>query len=120
LDPSQGTGRNALLAQAAPFGISYSNTLNSLSDQLFSKGLLPSAGPEVNHAFAAIKLWLLLALRTGYEKPAGTSSDVIDSDTEQRRIWNEVWPPFERLLALSANSEDEASLVGVSDVVNEY
>ena len=90
--------------------------MNSLSDQLFSRGLLPSAGSQVSHTFAAIKLWLLLGQRVGYEQPADPSSEAIDSDIEQRRIWNEAWPPLERLLAMSVNNDDEASSVGVLPV----
>jgi len=93
--------------------------LNSFSDQLSSRGLLPNAGSQVSHIFAAIKLWLLLGQHVGYEKPADPSSGAIDSDNEQKRIWNEAWPPLERLLALSVNNDDEASLVGVSPVVND-
>lgn len=103
------------------FGISYQTTLNSLSDQLMSgAGLPPSTGAEVNHAYAAIKLWLLLAQRTDayIETDADEVIERVDpsgsrqgGDLQQRRIWNETWPPFERLLNLTAQSNDDSSLV---------
>lgn len=98
---------------ATSFGISYFNTVNSLSEQLASNGLSRNAGSEVSHAYAAIKLWLLLAQRAG----DGRRDQVVvglegaGSDIQQRRIWNEAWPPFERLLGLSVNCSDEASAV---------
>lgn len=110
----------ALLMNMISFGISYSNALNGLSDQLSSQGVFaPSAGSEVNHGYAAVKLWLLLAQRVGDRGQMDEKAEIVNSDGEQRRVWNEAWPPFERLLNLSITNSDEASLVStVSDVLH--
>ncbi|KAM6500500.1 hypothetical protein JOM56_003514 [Amanita muscaria] len=47
------------------------------------------ATPSINHAYIAIKLWLLLAGRT----VAGSTEDELATT----RVWNELWPPFETL-----------------------
>lgn len=102
----------ALLMHTTLFGISYSSTLNSINDQLSLRGTLgPSAGSEVSHGYAAIKLWILLAQRVGDRGERDDRAGVVNSDREQRRIWNEAWPPFEKLLNLSTMNSDETSLV---------
>lgn len=105
----------ALLMNMVPFGISYSNALNGLSDQLSSQGVFsPSAGSEINHGYAAVKLWLLLAQRVGDRGQMDEKAEIVNSDGEQRRVWNEAWPPFERLLNLSIANSDETSLVSIT------
>lgn len=100
----------ALLVHAASFGISYSNALESLGEQLSSRGLSASASSEVSHGYAAIKFWLLLAQRVGDRESAEGRSEC-NSDGEQRRLWNEAWPSFEGLLNLSIMNNDQGSLV---------
>ncbi|GLB34930.1 putative response to drug [Lyophyllum shimeji] len=46
---------------------------------------------DINHAYIAIKLWMLLAY-----KVSGSSSIVSDSQTFG--VWNLLWPPFEGLI----------------------
>lgn len=46
-----------------------------------------SATTDINHAYVAIKLWLMLAQRV--------SSFSEDSEVSIFRVWNELWPPFE-------------------------
>ncbi|KAF8590616.1 hypothetical protein K439DRAFT_1382139 [Ramaria rubella] len=61
-----------------------------------------SAAPSVNHAFASVKLWMLLARKAYFrENRPSIGQDASDSDNEERKIWNEMWPPFERLLIQS-------------------
>lgn len=59
-----------------------------------------SAAPNVNHAFASVKLWMLIARKSCMETSVHdtTGNDTLDSDGAERRVWNELWPPFERLI----------------------
>jgi len=50
------------------------------------------AALNVNYAFASLKLWILLARKTH------ASSEL---DAAERMVWNELWPPFERLFVQS-------------------
>ncbi|TFK54850.1 hypothetical protein OE88DRAFT_1674178 [Heliocybe sulcata] len=64
-------------------------------------GTLGLTGADINYAYIAMKLWLLLARKvhlvdreTGdAEETPGTMEDVVS-----RRLWNDLWPPFEHLL----------------------
>lgn len=60
---------------------------------------------DINQAYVSIKLWLLLARSCVVESGAGPESVVTvasdDNSYDERAalsIWNELWPPFERLL----------------------
>lgn len=53
-----------------------------------------SAAPSVNHAFASVKLWMLIARKASVHDTAGAP----DSDSAERMVWNELWHPFEKLL----------------------
>jgi len=65
-----------------------------------------SALADVEHAFIAIKLWLLLA-QTLLVNSTHPSLDV-------QVIWNELWPPLEVLVNLfETDSVPEDLLVGV-------
>jgi hypothetical protein len=57
-------------------------------------GTTPSESdvPDVEHAFIAIKLWLLLA-QMSLVNPTHESLDA-------KVIWNELWPPLEVLVNL--------------------
>jgi hypothetical protein len=52
---------------------------------------------SVNHGFASVKLWMLIARKACMHDASG----VPDSDRAERMVWNELWPPFERLLVQS-------------------
>lgn len=56
-----------------------------------------SAAPNVNHGFASVKLWMLVARKACMHDASGVS----DPDRGERMVWNELWPPFERLLVQS-------------------
>lgn len=64
--------------------------------RLPSLASVDSAPLAVNHAFASIKLWILLARKAFVEGSA--DGKAISCDTAERTVWNELWPPFERLL----------------------
>ena len=60
---------------------------------------------EVNQAFIAIKLWLLLARRSSEEallideNAALAAMTCTSEDRSASLVWNELWPPFERLVS---------------------
>ncbi|PFH54331.1 hypothetical protein AMATHDRAFT_38260 [Amanita thiersii Skay4041] len=51
---------------------------------------------NINHAYSAIKLWLLLAHKV--------STDAMEGDISIFHVWNELWSPFETL-AFSADKQ---------------
>lgn len=57
-------------------------------------GTSPSdaAVTDINHAYVGIKIWLLLAKRQADKDEKGTAKVIA--------VWNELWPPFERLVEL--------------------
>jgi len=70
-----------------------------------------SAVADVEHAFIAIKLWLLLA-QTSLINPTQAPLDV-------KLIWNELWPPLEVLVNLfNTDGVPEDLLVGVQPLLN--
>ncbi|KAJ7111596.1 hypothetical protein C8R43DRAFT_935944 [Mycena crocata] len=53
---------------------------------------LESATTDINHAYVAIKLWLLLAQRKSFTDNGGNGTALM--------VWNELWPPFEAMLGV--------------------
>ena len=49
-----------------------------------------SAASDINHAYVATKLWLMLAQRVSNMTGAG--------DGPMYRVWNELWPVFESII----------------------
>ncbi|KAK0210802.1 hypothetical protein DFS33DRAFT_1251098 [Desarmillaria ectypa] len=49
-----------------------------------------SAITDINHAYVAIKLWLMLAQKRAVKEDEGSISAFM--------VWNELWPPFESLV----------------------
>lgn len=77
---------------------------------------------DINHAYIAIKLWLLLSLRVSgkglNENEGGSSSESEYQFSEDRNaslVWNELWPAFESLILLS-DADAEMFDVTVSPV----
>lgn len=84
-------------------------------------GLPPDvSAADVNRAYIAIKLWLLLARKCFEESTVSqiensavfTKVDNVDEDINTRMVWNELWPPFEKLVTLS-ESDAEAGEISV-------
>ncbi|KAF8522278.1 hypothetical protein BU17DRAFT_44873 [Hysterangium stoloniferum] len=64
-----------------------------------------SAALSVNHAFASVKLWILLARRSCSDMESSIiAAHPVESDGAERLVWNELWPPFERLLVQSLSN----------------
>ncbi|KAJ7235476.1 hypothetical protein B0H12DRAFT_1141671 [Mycena haematopus] len=53
---------------------------------------LESATTDINHAYIAIKLWLLLAQRKSQTDNGGNATALM--------VWNELWPPFEAMVGI--------------------
>ncbi|KAF7338262.1 hypothetical protein MVEN_02051500 [Mycena venus] len=51
-----------------------------------------SATTDINHAYIAIKLWLLLAQRKSQNDNGGNATALT--------VWNELWPPFEAMIGI--------------------
>ncbi|KAJ6596919.1 hypothetical protein DFH09DRAFT_972654 [Mycena vulgaris] len=51
-----------------------------------------SATTDINHAYIAIKLWLLLAQRKSATDNGGNATALM--------VWNELWPPFEAMIGV--------------------
>ena len=76
--------------------------------------LSESAVADVEHAFIALKLWLLLA-----QTPLIDST--LKSPTDVKVIWNELWPPLEALVNLfEADSVPEDLLVGTRPLLTNF
>lgn len=74
---------------------------------------------DINHAYNAIKLWILLALKkfrlqgisVGREKDPVVLED--NEDAATRMIWNELWPAF-ALVVTFFESENRVMETAVS------
>lgn len=61
---------------------------------------------DISSAYAAIKLWLLFARKVaqqGLHRSLSEGTRHISKDEElenSRMVWNELWPPFERLMSI--------------------
>lgn len=101
---------SALFQHLQSFSFSYSASLQHLPSTS-SASIFDSTAADVSQAYTAIKLWLLAArVRTLVIDDAEGSVLKIDEDVShaERRVWNAVWPSFERILGLAtiASSDD--------------
>lgn len=104
LSDSADTHIRVLLPQLNAFTPAYYKCLGTY----VLEGTTPSesAVADVEHAFIALKLWLLLA-QMPLANPTRESPSV-------KVIWNELWPPFEALVNLfKADSVPEDLLVSI-------
>jgi hypothetical protein len=53
---------------------------------------------NINHAYLAIKLWIMVSCEISAEETEGASTTT--------RVWNELWPPFENL-AFNAEKQND-------------
>ncbi|KAJ7774577.1 hypothetical protein DFH07DRAFT_865871 [Mycena maculata] len=60
----------------------------------YTQAIIPaeSATTDINHAYIAIKLWLLLAQRKSLVGNGGNATALM--------VWNELWPPFEAMIGV--------------------
>lgn len=91
-----------LFAHFPTFSLAYNTSLRSFGKA--GTTLPETAQADINHAYSAIKLWLMLALKKfrlqgvspGKDKDPTVLED--NEDAATRMIWNELWPPFALLV----------------------
>lgn len=89
----------------------------SLRAHTLTLGLSPEmTSSEINQAFIAIKLWLLLSRKCTEEAQAIDNDEMLPlavyvlEDRNASLVWNELWPPFERLISLSETDAEMGDL----------
>ncbi|KAK0197058.1 hypothetical protein F5146DRAFT_1099379 [Armillaria mellea] len=87
MDPSE-NWITLVYMQLPTFSAAYQATLRGY----LQAGTSPpdSAITDINHAYVAIKLWLMLAQKRAAKEEEGSISAFA--------VWNELWPPFESLV----------------------
>ena len=110
-DPSTAPSNN-LFANLKTFGQTYANSLLTLSVRHVPS---ENSALDLNQAFTAIKLWLMACRRKRSTTAAIDAQDDIilnrsgavsleenEETSKERTAWNELWPPFESLLAAAS------------------
>jgi hypothetical protein len=112
-NPSETWG-SILFAQLSTFSLAHYNSLR-LYVQL-GTNITESATIDINHAFIAIKLWMMLA-----RKMSGQPSEMtIDIENAEIAVWNELWPIFESLMnVFEMEAEAGSSSVHCFDSLDE-
>jgi len=106
-----------LFAHFSTFSFAYNVSLRGFAS--FRTNPPETAQADINYAYNAIKLWILLALKNFRLK--GVAVDVerdpvvlVDNENAAiRMVWNELWPPF-ALLADSFEPEPRTSLAALT------
>ncbi|KAF5365590.1 hypothetical protein D9758_003325 [Tetrapyrgos nigripes] len=99
LDPSE-TWISSMFYQLDAFSVVYHAALRGHTNS--AHGMPDSAITDINHAYIAIKLWMMLAQKKASKEGTGN----VDALT----TWNELWPPFERLVNLFEQGLHEGTL----------
>lgn len=119
-DSSSTPGRN-LFPSLKAFSCTYANSLLSLSGHYIPPD---TSALDLNQAFTAIKLWMMLSRRKR-SQDGNNHDDLILSHSDQvgpeeseelvreRAVWNELWSPFEALL-LTTIADDSMEDLTVS------
>jgi hypothetical protein len=72
------------------------------------------AAADINRAYVALKLWLLITQNFGSIREGPNEVGLSkESDNSARNVWNELWPPFERI-AMSFVNDAQQGNVSVS------
>ncbi|KAG8877254.1 hypothetical protein FRB97_003555 [Tulasnella sp. 331] len=126
--PSSATG---LLYNLTSFALSFATSLRPLT------AMSIHAPPEeysfnLNQAFAAIKLWVMLCRKmhnpyahaiaqdadelTALGKRNGSTLEESEESRTERRVWNELWPPFEGILlpSMAGNGIDDSTSLNLA------
>ncbi|KAL5490495.1 hypothetical protein ACEPAI_5328 [Sanghuangporus weigelae] len=119
-----GTEGNPAIQLFETFSMFSATYHTSLRAHSLTLGLPPDmTSSEINQAFVAIKLWLLLARKCS-EEAQGIDSDAVLStinyaseDRNASLVWNELWPPFERLVFLSETDAELGDLTPIATLV---
>ncbi|EJD06034.1 uncharacterized protein FOMMEDRAFT_119510 [Fomitiporia mediterranea MF3/22] len=109
-----------LFDNLSSFSASYHSSLRA---QIQGFGLPPDlTASDVNQAYVAIKLWLLLS-RTCSEEARITNdgmpsaADHMLEDRNASLVWNELWPPFERLVNLLESDTEVGDVMPIANLV---
>ena len=97
--------QDLLFAELPNFLRAYQSTLRF--DSRPGSGYPETWSTDINHGYIAIKLWIMLAHITASNR---------ESDVAYFIVWNELWPPFERLLHFLEN-ESGLPLVSPARIV---
>ncbi|TDL27495.1 hypothetical protein BD410DRAFT_782583 [Rickenella mellea] len=90
----------------------------SLRMAVHSSGLPPDISSyDVNQAFFAIKLWLLLSQKCGRNETTISNEQPWDEDGDTGLVWNELWPAFERLLTLSQMDAETGNTSPICSII---
>jgi len=103
-----------LFSSFRSFASTYAQSLQSLVSPVFSE----TAYNDLNQAFTAVKLWMLLCkVKKGLGSLPGSTDDVVlttstrismeeaEELSMEKTVWNELWPPFKSMLAMSAGHD---------------
>ncbi|THH16358.1 hypothetical protein EW146_g4274 [Bondarzewia mesenterica] len=71
---------------------------DSLASPLYGNPDITGVAVTISHAYAAIKLWLLLDRKLAMDEWAAKEVNPNDSALTVM-IWNELWPPFQHLIS---------------------
>lgn len=112
---------STLFAHFSTFSLSYNICLRPFGSP--SSNPPEAAQTDINHAYSAVKLWLLLALKKFRLKGVSVNKEkdpVVLEDNEDaatRLVWNELWPPF-ALLVNFFEAEPQTSERSVGGLIN--
>lgn len=84
--------------------------LHTITLRFANQGHYDHSALAVNHAFASVKLWLLLARVCHKTTKLDRRNE--ESDRAERQVWNALWPPFESLLVQTSDSPNGEAPVG--------
>jgi hypothetical protein len=102
LSNSSNSWTSILFAHFSTFSLAYNVSLRGFGSS--GTGPPETAQADINYAYNAIKLWILLALKNFRLKglsPAREREPVVLEDNEDaatRMVWNELWPSFALLV----------------------
>jgi hypothetical protein len=96
------TWASLLFAHFSTFSLAYYTLLKPYIQA--NAGPPDSAAADINHAYASIKLWLLLAQKKSLQTvvhPKAQSLNSVQEDcgnSAAMMVWTELWPHFESLV----------------------
>jgi hypothetical protein len=98
-EPRDEAWLSTLFAQFNAFVALYRSVLRNVGDSATDSFVI-----DINHAYLAVKLWLICAFHRGQHQDQG--------DTPTLIVWNQLWAPFEGLV----NGYEKEVRIGVSSV----
>ena len=116
-----GTSAALLFEYFLAFSLTYNASLNIYHNLniLDSSDAQDRAHGDISHAYASIKLWLLLARKAASELPGVDATGALQDGEglASKMIWNALWPPFETVIS-ALEMEARAGNVSVSPILD--